>query len=208
MQNPNFTLSVFRSTKISLDKLILQSPQSFPHLRKEIQRVFHIANRRIQNIESKGYISPALTALNLESGLKGKFSKFSMSGKNWNDLKIEYAKAVEFLQKPTSTATGAKQYERHLKTEFNLTEEQLNIVRNKLNNKQISEKENNFVENYLFKYKDFDIVFENAVSDISEQLETAAEKVENFSEVETALGNDIITNLNNDILKNLHDLGF
>lgn len=205
---PKFNNSVFKSIKIAIDKAILQSAKTLPNFRKEIQRIFHIANRRIQNIETKGYISPAFTALNLENNLKGKFSKFSMSGKDWNELKIEYAKAVEFLRKPTSTATGAKQYEKHLQKEFNLTNEQIKIVRNKLNNKHITEKENNFVENYLFKYKDFDVVFENAVNDISEQIETAAEKVENFSELEKTLNKDIVDNINNDILKNLHELGF
>lgn len=206
--------SVVKSTNISLNKDILQSEESVPNLRKEISRVFHMANRRIQNIESKNYISPALTALNLED-TTDKFSKFSLSGKTWNELKIEYAKAVEFLRKPTSTASGARQYEQHLQTEFNLTNEQLNIVRNKINNKHISEQENQFVENYLFKYKDFDIVFENAVNDVSTQLETAAQKLENLNDFGKSIERDLSknymdmngTDLKN-ILDNLKDLGF
>ena len=122
---------------------------------------------------------------------------------------------MEFLRKPTSTASGARQYEKHLQTEFNLTDEQLNIVRNKINNKQITEKENQFVENYLFKYKDFDIVFENAVNDVSTQLETAAQKLENLNDFGKSIERDLSknymdmneTDLKN-ILDNLKDLGF
>ena len=43
----------------SLRKDILNSTESAKELRKEINRVFHAANRRLQNIENSGVFSPA-----------------------------------------------------------------------------------------------------------------------------------------------------
>ena len=97
--------SVFTATqRTELRQDIIQSVESSKELRKEVRRVFQQANRRIQNIESKGILSPAVTALN-KGDIKG-FSKFSVSGKSWDEIKTEYAKAVSFLRQPTSTATG------------------------------------------------------------------------------------------------------
>ena len=73
---------------------ILQSLKSSPALRAEIRRVFQMANRRIQNIESKELVSPAVMALN-KGDIQG-FTKFSMKG-SWEELKAEYGKAVSFL---------------------------------------------------------------------------------------------------------------
>ena len=48
----------------SLRKDILNSTKSAKELRKEINRVFHAANRRLQNIENSGVFSPAANAVN------------------------------------------------------------------------------------------------------------------------------------------------
>lgn len=61
--------------------------------REEIRRIFQVANRRIQNIESKDLVSPALQALG-KGDIKG-FTKFSMKH-SWEDLKTEYSKAIGF----------------------------------------------------------------------------------------------------------------
>lgn len=89
-----FTNSVFNATKrAKIKKEILQSVESSPEYRKEIARVFQMANRRIQNVEVSGQLSPAVQALN-KGDIKG-FTKFSMKG-DWNTLKIEYGKAISF----------------------------------------------------------------------------------------------------------------
>lgn len=92
-------------------------------LKKEIQRVLQQANRRAQNIEKSGLISPAYRSLQLE-GRTG-YSKFSITGLDfsnkiqWQKAKYEYAKAIEYLNNPTSTATGARQYIKHLSQKYN-----------------------------------------------------------------------------------------
>ena len=70
-----------------------------------------MANRRIQNIESKELVSPAVMALN-KGDIQG-FTKFSMKG-SWEELKAEYGKAVAFLKKQGYTQVknlgGINQY--------------------------------------------------------------------------------------------------
>ena len=66
------------TSKVQLRQDILQSLKSSPALRAEIRRVFQMANRRIQNIESKELVSPAVMALN-KGDIQG-FTKFSMKG--------------------------------------------------------------------------------------------------------------------------------
>ena len=74
-----FTKSVFDATqRAKLKKEILQAVESSPEYRKEIARVFQMANRRIQNIEKSGQFSPAVQALN-KGDITG-FTKFSMQG--------------------------------------------------------------------------------------------------------------------------------
>ena len=46
--------------KAKLSKDIMNSMKASPAMRKEIRRVFQMANRRIQNIENSGILSPAV----------------------------------------------------------------------------------------------------------------------------------------------------
>ena len=119
-KNPiGFSNRTFRaSSNVHIKKDVITAIEQSPELRKEIARVFQQANRRIQNVENSGIVSPAVVALN-KGDIKG-FSKFSMKH-SWDELKIEYSKAISFLQQPTSTASGTKAYARHLKTTYNLT---------------------------------------------------------------------------------------
>ena len=59
-------------------KDIINAIEGNAEMRKEMRRVFQVANRRIQNIEQGGYYSPALASLG-KSGVKG-YSKFSVKG--------------------------------------------------------------------------------------------------------------------------------
>lgn len=107
-------------------KDIINAIEGNSEFRKEIRRVFQIANRRIQNIEQGGYYSPALASLG-KSGVKG-YSKFSVkgfgnTGSDWNTLLKEYTKAINFLNSPTSTATGAKEFELQVKQKFNVPDD-------------------------------------------------------------------------------------
>ena len=107
-------------------KDIINAIEGNSEFRKEIRRVFQIANRRIQNIEQGGYYSPALASLG-KSGVKG-YSKFSVkgfgnTGSDWQSLLKEYTKAINFLNSPTSTATGAKEFELQVKQKFNVPDD-------------------------------------------------------------------------------------
>lgn len=170
-----FTKSVFGATqRTKIKKEILQAVESSPEYRKEIARVFQMANRRIQNIEASGQLSPAVQALN-KGDIQG-FTKFSMRG-DWNTLKIEYGKAISFLRQPTSTAQGARQYGQYLQSMYDMTPEEYNLMARNLQGKLSSVSDSDFVERYLMRYKDFTGEMEQSAQDISTQIESEAESV-------------------------------
>lgn len=169
-----FRPSVYKSLKQKVKKEVLQAEKSDKTIREEIRKTFQRANRRIQNIESKGLISPAVQALHKDN-IKG-FTKFSMN-QDFDSLKVEYAKAVEFLRQPTSTATGTRDYNKHLMQAYDLTEDEFNLMAQKLNDKLTSVDDNDFVEQYLMRYKDFTGELEQTASDISTQIESEAQSL-------------------------------
>lgn len=166
-----FRPSVYKALKQKVKKEVLQAEKSDKTMREEIRKTFQRANRRIQNIESKGLISPAVQALHKDN-IKG-FTKFSMN-QDFDSLKVEYAKAVEFLRQPTSTATGTRDYNKHLMQAYDLTEDEFNLMAQKLNDKLTSVSDEEFVEHYLMRYKDFTGELEQTASDISSQIESEA----------------------------------
>lgn len=189
-QNPiGFTNKTFKLTsKVELDKQILTAVESRGYLRKEIARVFQQANRRIQNVEKTGIVSPAVVALN-KGDIQG-FTKFSMRH-NWEDLKIEYAKAVSFLRQPTSSATGTKEYAEHLKKAYDLDDKSFTLMQNKLMGKIASVSDERFLEQYLMQYKDFTGELEQESKDVSDQIEDDAVRIENaLDDALEQIGND------------------
>lgn len=133
MASMKFSKKVTKNfSKEKARKDIINAIEGNSEFRKEIRRVFQIANRRIQNIEQGGYYSPALASLG-KSGVKG-YSKFSVkgfgnTGSDWNTLLKEYTKAINFLNSPTSTATGAKEFELQVKQKFNVPDDIWNDVK-------------------------------------------------------------------------------
>ena len=177
----NYSKGVIKSLKQDVKKEIMQSIKSSPELREEVARVFQMANRRIQNIESKGMLSPAVAALN-KGDITG-YTKFSMAN-DWETLKIEYAKAISFLRQPTSSASGTSQYNKHLQTVFDLTPDEFDLMSKSLNNRLTSLSDSDFVERYLMRYKDFTGELEQAATDISSQIESEAESIQRALEQE------------------------
>ena len=175
-KNPiGFSNRTFRaSSNVHIKKDVITAIEQSPELRKEIARVFQQANRRIQNVENSGIVSPAVVALN-KGDVKG-FAKFSMKH-DWNDLKIEYSKAVSFLQQPTSTASGTREYAAHLKKTYNLTDKEFSIMQNNLVGKIASVSDQKFLEQYLMQYKDFTGELEQESRDVSDQIESDAVKI-------------------------------
>ena len=162
------------SSNVHIKKDVITALESSPELRKEIARVFQQANRRIQNVENSGIVSPAVIALN--KGDIKRFTKFSMRH-DWNDLKIEYSKAISFLQQPTSTASGTREYARHLKKTYNLTDKEFKLMQDKLMGKIASVSDQKFLEQYLMQYKDFTGELEQESRDVSDQIEDDAIKI-------------------------------
>lgn len=176
--NPiGFSKRTFASTsKIHIDDQIMEAIESRGYLRKEIARVFQQANRRIQNVEKTGLVSPAVVALN-KGDIEG-FAKFSMKH-DWNDIKIEYSKAVSFLQQPTSTASGTREYSNHLKKSYNLNDKEFKLMQDKLMGKIASVSDERFLEQYLMQYKDFTGELEQESRDVSDQIEDDAVRIGN-----------------------------
>ena len=133
MASMKFSKKVTKNfSKEKARKDIINAIEGNTEFRKEIRRVFQVANRRIQNIEQGGYYSPALASLG-KSGVKG-YSKFSVkgfgnTGSDWNTLLKEYTKAINFLNSPTSTATGAKEFELQVKQKFNVPDDLWDYVK-------------------------------------------------------------------------------
>lgn len=175
-KNPiGFSKRTFRaSSNVHIKKDVITAIEQSPELKKEIARVFQQANRRIQNVQNSGIVSPAVVALN-KGDIKG-FAKFSMKH-DWNDLKIEYSKAISFLQQPTSTASGTKEYAQHLKKTYNLTDNEFSIMQNNLMGKIASVSDQRFLEQYLMQYKDFTGELEQESKDVSDQIESDAIKI-------------------------------
>ena len=175
-KNPiGFSKRTFRaSSNVHIKKDVINAIESSPELRKEIARVFQQANRRIQNVENSGIVSPAVIALN-KGDIKG-FAKFSMKH-DWNDLKIEYSKAVSFLQQPTSTASGTREYSNHLKKSYDLNDKEFKLMQDKLMGKIASVSDERFLEQYLMQYKDFTGELEQESRDVSDQIESDAVKI-------------------------------
>ena len=176
MAKINFSKRTFAKTsKYKIRPDILQMLEGSNAAREEIRRIFQVANRRIQNIESKDLVSPALQALG-KGDIKG-FTKFSMKH-SWEDLKTEYSKAIGFLRQPTSTASGTREYNKHLQQQYDLTPDEFGLMAKKLNDKILSLDDSDFVEKYLMRYKDFTGELERTVSDVSTQMENEAVSIQ------------------------------
>ena len=204
-----FTESVFGATqRAKIKKEILQAVESSPEYRKEIARVFQMANRRIQNIEQSGQLSPAVQALN-KGDIEG-YTKFSMKH-DWNALKVEYGKAISFLRQPTSTAQGARQYGQHLQRMYDLTPDEYNLMARNLQGKLNSVSDSDFVERYLMRYKDFTGEMEQSASDISTQIESEAQSISRAidAEIERQANEvaDQMEDMQNDIERILRNFG-
>lgn len=178
------------------NKDILNSVESAKELRKEINRVFHAANRRLQNIENSGVFSPAANAVNeyLQNDTVAafnKFSKFSTAGKDWNEIKRDYAAAIEFLKKPTSTASGARQFEREIKQRLKMTDRQFNSVKSIIaDGGGVMEYGNlmALIPSDPSKVADF---FREATTDIADEIENAAASGNGLDALKSALQTDV-----------------
>ena len=183
-----FTGSVLKSANaIRLSSEILTAEIPTPELKKQIQKVFHTANRRIQNIQNAGLYSPAVKELNFtDVGKNQKFAKFTQAGQNWNEIKLQYAKAVQFLKKPTSTASGARQWNKAVQKQLGFNDGLYNAII-----QQVNENGGNIpileTSNINRAISQFERITKN---DISDMIESDAQK---------QAENELINALNKDI---------
>lgn len=202
--NPNgvkFSKTVTKAVSSwKYNKDILNSVESAKELRKEINRVFHAANRRLQNIENSGVFSPAANAVNsyLESdqiSAFNKFAKFSTAGKDWNEIKRDYAAAIEFLKKPTSTASGAKQFENDVRQRLKLTPKQFDHIKGLINDGGGVMEYGNLmalIPSDPTKVADF---FKDAANDIADEIENAAANGNGLDALKSALLTDVAVDI-------------
>lgn len=188
MADKIYSISVYASAnKFTLRSEIINADVSNKETRKEIQRIFHTANRRLQNIENAGVYSPAAKAvLNQLDGYRG-FSKFSMQNKEWNEIKMEYAMAVEFLRKPTSTATGARQLQKQVQKDLGLNEWQMEQLTKRFmypdNPSDYFDISSSFEETVNY--------FEREAKDVATQIENAASRAENTKDLDNVVYNEL-----------------
>lgn len=114
-------------------QLLLNFQEGTNELKKQMNKIFQRANRRIQNIQKAGLASPAVKAVIAERGTKD-YTYFSGRGLNptnttdWDLLRYEYGRALAFLNNPTSSATGARQYIRYQANRLNIPFESANKI--------------------------------------------------------------------------------
>ena len=128
-----FSKSVTSSLDNTELQLLLNFQEGTPELKKQMNKVFQRANRRIQNIQKAGLASPAVKAVIAERGKKD-YTYFSSKGLNptdttdWDLLRYEYGRALAFLNNPTSSATGARQYINYQAKRLNIPFESANKI--------------------------------------------------------------------------------
>lgn len=93
-------------------------PENDKPTRKEMAKLFQRANRRIQNIERAmsagrlGY-SPAYDSVMQYTQRPNVYSKFHMVS-DWSQMIEQTAQAEAFLNEPTSTARGARKWQKQV----------------------------------------------------------------------------------------------
>lgn len=85
-------------------------------LAKLVTKLDSAANKRIRRIEGAGVVSPAI--LKLKERFNQADFKFSVRGKNLNELRKQYTQVMGFLGMKTSTLTGARKFERDFSKRF------------------------------------------------------------------------------------------
>lgn len=85
-------------------------------LRAEARRLVSMANKRLKRLEEQDLIESPAYKKWVEDGAQ----KFSVKGKNMEEVKQEVARMNDFLKKQTSTVRGAKQYFKNVASEVGI----------------------------------------------------------------------------------------
>lgn len=98
---------------VPLSDRILDSKRASKQMLDTVQSTISRANRRIRALQKEGVTSSALKRVMAESGRDYFDFNENLNPSNrmdWDYLKDEYSRAVGFLNTPTSSVRGAKQY--------------------------------------------------------------------------------------------------
>ena len=149
-----------------------------PDIKKQMMKTFQKANRRIQNVRKAGLSSPAVQQLISERGERGYtyFSGAKLDPRNstdWEQLKYEYGRAISFLNNPTSSATGARQYINYYKNELGISFEGANKIIGLATEPEISE--NGDIN--IFHYSS---ILENIKSDVMQEQTSNLDSVNSY----------------------------
>ena len=170
-----FSKSVMSSLNNTELQLLLNFQEGTSELKKQMNKVFQRANRRIQNIQKAGLASPAVKAVIAERGEKD-FTYFSGRGLNptnttdWDLLRYEYGRALAFLNNPTSSATGARQYIHYQADRLNIPFESANKIVDIATNPTIDE----YGNVNIFSYGEILDNFKTDVEQIGDEIDTNA----------------------------------
>ena len=149
-----------------------------PDIKKQMMKTFQKANRRIQNVRKAGLSSPAVQQLISERGERGYtyFSGSKLDPSNptdWEQLKYEYGRAIAFLNNPTSSATGARQYINYYKNELGVSFEGANKIIGLATQPEISENG----EINIFHYSS---ILDNIKSDVMREQTSNLDSVDSY----------------------------
>ena len=160
-----------------------------PDIKKQMMKIFQKANRRIQNVKNAGLSSPAVQQLISERGDRG-YTYFTGAGldplnpTDWELLKYEYGRAISFLNNPTSSATGARQYINYYKNELGISFDGANKIIGLATEPEISE--NGDIN--IFHYSN---ILENIKSDIMQVFNADSYGNELEEKIIQALENEV-----------------
>lgn len=169
-------------------------------IKKKMLKTFQKANRRIQNVRNAGLSSPAVQQLISERGERG-FTYFSGANldprdpTDWEQLKYEYGRAISFLNNPTSSARGARQYINYYKNELGVSFEGANRIIGLATEPEISENG----EINIFNYSS---ILENIKSDVMLEQKSNLDSVDSYG---NELEQKIIHALETEIRTLTHD---
>ena len=180
-----FSKSVTSSLNNTELQLLLNFQEGTPELKKQMNKIFQRANRRIQNIQKAGLASPAVKAVIAERGKKD-YTYFSSKGLNptnttdWDLLRYEYGRALAFLNNPTSSATGARQYIKYQADRLNIPFESANKIVDIATNPTIDEYGNVNIFSYGEILDDFKADVEKIGDEIGTNAVNYAQNLEDY----------------------------
>lgn len=113
----------------------LQKEKRINQMKKEIQQKMNTANKRLKRLEKYGYTdSPAYAGLYKKHGWTKEKSRFSVKGKNADEIQKEYIRINRFLKDKTSTVRGVNNLLRETADNIGVRYKNLKQLRSLLTN--------------------------------------------------------------------------